>query len=281
MAIYTDGSKTDTRAAYSIFVPSVSVCMVTKCNARHSPYFIELLAVARALFWILTNSSLSSKFIILCDCLSAIESLGRYKPSDHPIIDEISETLGRIRSRGISVILIWVPGHIGVPGNERADSLAHEAATTPGPALVDRPLSMSESKSELRKHCYHIWNMEYQDSEKGSSYRRLFQSIYEKSLQMSSRRHETIIFRLRSGHCRLRAHLFKIRCSDSPLCEFCTTPETVDHFLLECPAYNQHRTYLRTAAAERNLAFSLQSILCDPLLLAHTVEFVISCNKAV
>ena len=142
-------------------------------------------------------------------------------------------------------------------------------------------LAKSESKAVLRKHCYFCWNTEYQATEKGSNYKRFYPSIFIKPPDAASRKYETILFRLRSGHCRLRANLFKIGCSDTQLCQFCNIPETVDHFLLECPEFEHHRTTLKSATRDLNLPFSLQHILTDPRLLTNTVEFVLSCNKLV
>ena len=54
------------------------------------------------------------------------------------------------------------------------------------------------------------------------------------------RRSETVMARLRIGHCGLRAHLHRFGLHDTPLCE-CGEPETVRHVLVECCLWIRER----------------------------------------
>ena len=49
------------------------------------------------------------------------------------------------------------------------------------------------------------------------------------------RAQHTIIFRLRTGHCGLSAHLKRIVISDTSLCEYGQADQTPDHVLQSCP----------------------------------------------
>lgn len=49
-------------------------------------------------------------------------------------------------------------------------------------------------------------------------------------------------FRLRTGHTRLRSHLFRLNLSSDPFCTYCTDQEeTVAHVLLHCSKYQPDR----------------------------------------
>ena len=272
----------ENRARYSLFIPALDIGIAMKCEGVHSPYLIELMAIARATSWILSRSSSVNKYVIFCDCLSAIVALGNPLYSfDHPIINEIMSASDLMQNRGYHVIYAWVPGHVGIPGNEKSDQLARKAAVSSNTTSESRPLSKSETKTLLYEYCCSSWNIEYQANEKGSAYKTLFPSVHVGSVPATSRKHETILFRLRSGHCRLRAHLYKIGCSDSSLCETCNSPETVTHFLLQCRQYESNRSLLKKVTAELNIPFSLHSVLCDPRLLTHTVEFALASGKSI
>ncbi|MPC72724.1 hypothetical protein E2C01_067036 [Portunus trituberculatus] len=44
---------------------------------------------------------------------------------------------------------------------------------------------------------------------------------------------------LRLGHNTLSAHLHRLRLSHDPFCPWCrTTPETMEHFLFQCPRFH-------------------------------------------
>ena len=78
------------------------------------------------------------------------------------------------------------------------------------------------------------------------------------------------IIQLRTGHCSLNSYLHRFGQIDSPLCECGTGPETVEHFLLECPCYSEQRTEMRTKAGT-------ESMRVDALL--GTSEIIIKCTE--
>ncbi|KAK7093513.1 hypothetical protein V1264_007248 [Littorina saxatilis] len=56
-------------------------------------------------------------------------------------------------------------------------------------------------------------------------------------------RHQlTILFRLRTGHCRLRAHMHRLGLSHTPNCPCETGPQTPEHILQTCPLHQEART---------------------------------------
>jgi len=59
-----------------------------------------------------------------------------------------------------------------------------------------------------------------------------------------------ILAQLRTNKCRLHGYLAKINASPTELCE-CGQPETVRHFLIECPRWDHQRQALKQAAGTR------------------------------
>ncbi|MPC40071.1 hypothetical protein E2C01_033623 [Portunus trituberculatus] len=49
------------------------------------------------------------------------------------------------------------------------------------------------------------------------------------------------------GHTILSDHLHRLHLSPDPFCPWCrTTPETIEHFLLQCPRFHYHHTARRS-----------------------------------
>ena len=56
-----------------------------------------------------------------------------------------------------------------------------------------------------------------------------------------NQREQTMIFRLRTGHCRLGAHLYKLKVVTTPQCHCNTEHQTPKHLLQRCPTYDSIR----------------------------------------
>ena len=175
------------------------------------------------------------------------------------------------------MLLVWVPGHSGVHGNEQADTEARRAATRT--LQGDPTLPGSDVKTVIHNYCKATWDKEYTSSRNGAHYRYFAPSVFSTLPSPSSRLYQRIMFRLRSGHCRLNSHLYKLKCSDSPLCTACRTSETVSHFLMHCTKYSFHRRFLSQSCVDANIPFTVHNLLCLPQLSAPVVEYVLSCEK--
>ena len=65
------------------------------------------------------------KSIIFSDSLSSLVAI--QEGNQPPYIQEILETYHYLTNFGKTVILAWVPGHVGIKGNQMADILTKEA----------------------------------------------------------------------------------------------------------------------------------------------------------
>ena len=280
VTIYTDGSKTSTGAGVGVFIPSVQISISRKCSHHLSSFTLELLAILHGLEWVLKNGS-SRKYVLLSDCASALQSLNAsraFKPMNNLFLN-IFSLFEQIISTGIDIALIWIPGHMGIDGNERADKLARAAAC--GHEGNEDPVEMSllEAKSRIRNHCQDRWEQEYTLSEKGQHYKLFQNSVYNYLPPAKNRTQETTLFRLRTGHCKLNAHLFKIGCVNSPNCEICSCPETVAHFLLKCPRYAVNRSALFGSPDLSGIRPTLHDLLTIPEMIPHVIDFAVLSKK--
>ena len=82
-----------------------------------------------------------------------------------------------------------------------------------------------------------------------------------------------IITQLRTEHCGLNHYLWRFKKRESAECEKCGyAKETVEHYLLECPAYWRERAKVRTVTTTGRM--TVASLLGDKRVIETTIEYV-------
>ena len=123
--LYTDGSKSSDGVGCAVV--SESTILKKKLPPVSSSFTAELFAILSALIFIFNNKSSNNSYVILTDSMSALSSLKKTFPS-RQLVKEIKDWLVLIHSRKKARIkFCWVPSHVGISGNERADVAAKSA----------------------------------------------------------------------------------------------------------------------------------------------------------
>ncbi|XP_018016691.1 uncharacterized protein LOC108673383 [Hyalella azteca] len=139
----------------------------------------------------------------------------------------------------------WIPSHSGIQGNEAADRIAKQAATSDDP-LADIPFEYSELKSIVQKGAWNFWQAKWTSIRGQFALGTIKPSVRPWSLRkLQTRRNETLFARLRLGTAPLNKALYQIRQAPSPLCPSCNTPETSHHYLISCTEFEEAREQLR------------------------------------
>ena len=125
VAVYTDGSKTESEVRAAAVFPDR--CLSHSLQACGSVYTAELVAILMALCYILFSESTRS-FVIFSDSRSSLQSLKVLYPRN-PLVTEVQRFLQKLHSRDKKVSFCWIPAHVGIPGNERADREAKLASS--------------------------------------------------------------------------------------------------------------------------------------------------------
>ena len=158
--IYTDASKVDemvAAAAVSSVAPNSSFSR--RLRDHCSIYTAELQAILFALKQV-HQSKTNNKLMIFSGSLSALQALKNFK-TDHPLLIQIQERLHKINADKKGTIFVWVPGNIGIRGNEAADRAAKEALNTePTAGLVPFP----DLKPLTFKYVCEVWQMEWDEA---------------------------------------------------------------------------------------------------------------------
>ena len=215
-----------------LFLPKGSVFHLsytsTKCGlvifSLATNYKAEIYALKEAVN-IVSNGNGGThpqKFVcfFLTYCKSAIQWLQQPKENvereTHDLLCELA--------KHSQVNIQWIPVHCCLSGNEEADRLAKNGSKQ---EQQSQPISFKEARKLIKNK----FQKKFQESHR----------IKEDEIKHLSRHEQTTIFHLRTGHCRLRAHLYRIGICHSPDCICQTGPQTPEHILQSCPLFTEER----------------------------------------
>jgi len=148
--------------------------------------------------------------------MSSLLALSGFK-LEIDVVQEILKDYTTLTNSGKSIVLCWIPSHVNIPGNERADTAAKSALSLaitniklPGCDLISR-VCLREWQ-EIWSHC--VSNKLYA----------IYQTVGTVGHNKKLSRHESIIInRIRIGHTRL-THSYLLSGDDQPTCSTCGHP---------------------------------------------------------
>lgn len=241
---YTDGSKREglTGAGFFSEYPLLEVSLSTGSYA--TVYQTELFAIAQLCESDTLKSATGKEIYICTDSQSAIDAISS------PIVDsftvrECKTNLNNIGNAN-KVTILWVPSHTGIPGNEKADTLAGVGTSR---SFIGPEPYFGISKT-TRKSLINKWlTKQHQKTWKnydGARHTKIFcktpsKDLSEKLLNLSRPNIKRII-EVITNHCGLNKHLYDIGIKDNPKCLCGHSDETGEHIILDCIRYRRIRT---------------------------------------
>ena len=219
-----------------------------------SIYTAELYAILGAYSYI-QESSLE-KAIIVSDSKSALLSLTPLQVNYHHIIAEIINIHNGLPEEQVPMLL-WVPSHSEIPGNDRADLEANKAARLP--TTIQLPPTTNEFFPKIKEHI-RMRSQIFWDHTKTQ-----LKTIHPKlelwsSSNQNSKLQEKCLIRIRIGHSQL-THSYLIKQEPRPRCTCSDTPLTIKHVLLSCQKYDTQRQVLTIFCHSHQIDFNLKNLL--------------------
>ncbi|GFW98585.1 probable RNA-directed DNA polymerase from transposon X-element [Trichonephila clavipes] len=221
-AIYTDGSKRADYVGCGVVIEDImhGYRLDTSCSI----FTAEAVAIYRALQ--LIDSTMFRKYCIYTDSMSVLEALENYHDRCHPVVCTILDITSRLYSKGFDIVFCWLPSHVGIIGNEQADSAA-KSATTHLPLAVP----LSDMKRVIMHHIFKIWQESW--SQQLDNKLHSVKPVIGAWPVMPMRRTDVKLTRLRIGHTRF-THRHLLFGERAPECPSCHVSYTVHHILIDC-----------------------------------------------
>lgn len=270
--IYTDGSKTDNnKTGYAVYIPKYDVKISIRTSNNISVYTTEMLAIKHSLKWILTNpqKTNTTPITILTDSKSSIEALeAPITKKTTNLINQIKDLITQIENR---IEIVWIPAHVGIKGNEKADLLAKQA-TDKQNIDIKTEITAEESIPLIHKYINQKWQNIYNRNKTKSHYKILEPKVTRNiKYTNKKRKNETLITRLRLGKCKLNKYLLDYKIHQSGLCEKCQVPEDIEHLLINCTKHKL-ASILKLKCKEYNSENNIKNILSKDIFIKEIIN---------
>ena len=157
---------------------------------------------------------------------------------------KIRQQLTQMKKMQWHIQFSWVKAHVGILGNETADTLAKEAATsTDTPEFYDE-VPISVVKSEIEVASVKKLQREWDQSTKGQITKQYFQDIVARlNMELNLTHNFTLMV---TGHGNIHSYLHRFRIRGTPTCPCGIQDQRIDHLLFECELLRKERNILKT-----------------------------------
>ena len=195
--IYTDGSKQGKNVGCAAISQKKET--LKRLPNEVSIYSAETTAIDLAM------NHKASKFIIYTDSKSVLLAL-QNRDTSSPLITKLLKKLNTL-SKNNNIIFTWIPSHIGIQGNEKADKAAKKALQID---MCKSKIPYTDLKPTIKKFISDKWQKSL-DNQTQNKRHEIQEAIGEwPTGHRSIRREEVILARLRIGHTHItHSHLLK------------------------------------------------------------------------
>lgn len=250
---FTDGSKQNGNTGSAAWDPIGRKSLIGSAGPDATVFQAEILAIDMCAKHLLAYRHCRQNISICCDSWAALGALSSCSTVSR-LVRDCKRTLNAL-GRHNSVKLYWVPAHVGVPGNEKADELAKygtrlsEPTHKVGAPWCDTVMAISRW---LVDKSLSAWNGVEGCRQSKANFG--IDPFYRHHADlMSLRRDEArLVVGWMTGQCHFNRHVRLTRVA-TRTCRFCDEEiETTEHIMWFCPAVEGPR--------KRHLGFPMRAL---------------------
>lgn len=251
--VYTDASKEEDKMGIGIYIESSEESFEYRIDKKNFIMNGELLGIFQA---IKLMKNKNQDIVIFTDSKSSLQLLikGQNQATDNCHVEAILNYITKKTQNKIN--LQWIPSHIGINGNEKADELAKNGTTSSW--YLTNNFTTKESFNQLKQHIYKEWEMDYQEisKKKGKKYFELEKSPRQTPWFQNYRgtSHEIkLLTRIRTDHYLSNKKLKLFKQKQTENCETCKEIDDINHILFKCKKYENIRKKVNLIKNQNNV----------------------------
>ena len=230
LRIYTDGSLIGKHGKAGAGVHCELFSHYISVGENKTSFDGEIKAIHMALQQLLLRPLAFKKAVFLVDSKSAIQSIASNRQPIDSTVKETKDAINLLSKQGKTIILQWIPSHVGISGNETADLLAKKGTTLQGRKTLH---STRTIKRLVKNKTQEMFTNEASLASSGKRWKNIG-NTWDKNKNIP-RNQAVANFRLNTGHDCLAEHLHRIKIYKSHHCTICKQLNTVmnrDHLLV-------------------------------------------------
>jgi len=186
--------------------------------------------------------------------VSSLQSINGFN-LDSDLVQKFLKDYTILAKNGKNIILCWIPSHVGILGNEKADAAAKSALSLP---VTHMKLPATDMYPRINKLIFDEWQ-EVWNWCNGNKLHAIRPTVGDYKQKTCLSHHDSVLLiRLRIGHTRL-THSFLLSGDALLECGTCQCPLTVKHILVVCVDLKDVRNKHFVASSMKDLFDNIEA----------------------